>query len=145
VNASSARSPDAKTQVRYAIGAGELLGIIGGPLAWFAQFCAGYALASWPCFPKAQRALVPLAGYDWTWPAMIIVMIGGVIVALAAFFVSWRTLQRTQAAQAPRDLIDDGGSRRPFLALWGMVLGAGFALATLITAVAFVVLPRCAS
>jgi hypothetical protein len=131
--------------VRHAISGGAFFGVVGGPLAWFAQFCAGYALASWPCFPKAQRELVPLAGYNWTWPAMILVLVGGVIVALAAFLVSWRTLQRTQPAQRHRDLIDDGGARQPFLALWGVVLGAGFALATLITAVAFVVLPRCAS
>ena len=145
MNANSPRRAEAGTPPRYPISGGTLFGVVGGALAWFAQFCAGYALASWPCFPKAQRALVPLAGYDWTWPAMILVLIGGVIVALAAFFVSWRTLQRTQGAQHRRDLINDGGARQPFLALWGVVLGAGFALATLITAVAFVVLPRCAS
>ncbi len=136
-----------KTQIRYAIGGAEFFGVVGGPVAWFVQFCTGYALASWPCFPKAQRALIPIAGYDWTWPAMILVLIGGVIVALCAFFVSLRNFQYTPSEEEPdrRELVDDRAARRHFVALWGIVLGTGFALATVITAVALVVLPRCAS
>jgi protein-S-isoprenylcysteine O-methyltransferase Ste14 len=145
VNTETSQAQGAKTQVRYAIAGAELFGITGGPIAWFVQFCAGYGLASWPCFPKSQRALTPLAGYDWTWPAMIAVLIAGVLVALGALLISLRNYQRTQGAPQRRELVDDGASRRHFLALWGIVLGAGFALASLITAVAFVVLPRCAS
>lgn len=145
MNASVSNTPGSKTQIRYAIGATEFFGVVGGPLAWFSQFCAGYALASWPCFPKAERSLVPLTGYNWTWPAMIAVLIAGVIVALCAFLVSLRGYRRSAGATDRAEPVDDRGSRRHFLALWGMVLGAGFALATVITAVAFIVLPRCAS
>jgi heme/copper-type cytochrome/quinol oxidase subunit 4 len=34
--------------------------------------------------------------------------------------------------------------RTHFLALWGILLGSGFALAVAITAVAFATVPRCA-
>ena len=102
---------------------------IGGPLAWFVQLCAGYALASWPCFPKDERHLTPLAGFAWTWPAMIIALTRGVVIALAAFSVSYRAFVRTQLPlpASQRHLIEVGGSRTRFLALWGMLLGAGFA------------------
>jgi hypothetical protein len=40
--------------------------------------------------------------------------------------------------------MEAGAARTRFLALWGALLGGGFALATAITGVAFVTLPRCA-
>jgi uncharacterized membrane protein YciS (DUF1049 family) len=121
-------------------------GLIGGPLAWFVQLCAGYALASWPCFPRQERTLAPLLGYGWTWPAMVIALVAGVAIALAALMVSTRIYRRTQneSGTSHRQLIATGAGRTRFLALWGMLLGAGFALTTLLTAIAFMVLPRCA-
>jgi hypothetical protein len=40
-------------------------------------------------------------------------------------------------------LVDETGRTR-FLALWGTVFGAAFAIAAAFTAVAFFILPRCA-
>jgi hypothetical protein len=123
----------------------SVFGLAGGPFAWYVQMCAGYALASWPCFPKDHRMLVPLAGYAWTSRAMTIALLAGVAIALAAFFVSWRELIRTQRASGDqRHQLGGGAGRAQFLALWGMLLGGGFALTTVITAFAFVMLPRCA-
>jgi amino acid transporter len=123
-----------------------MFGLIGGPLAWFVQLCAGYALASGPCFAQSQRATQPLEGFAWTWPAMIALLIAGVIVALAAFAVSYRTFVRTrdEAGGDQHHLMEVGAGRTRFVALWGMLLGSGFAVATALTAVAFLVLPRCA-
>lgn len=120
-------------------------GLLGGPLAWFVQLCAGYALASAPCFTQAQRMAEPLAGLRWTWPAMVALLIACVVVALAAFAVSYRSIARTrdEAGGDQQHLMEVGSGRTRFLALWGLLLGAGFALATALTAVAFVVLPRC--
>ena len=67
-------------------------GVVGGPAAWYMQLNVGYALADWPCFPGDQRMQVPLEGYHWSWPAMIAALIAGVLIALAALWVSWRTL-----------------------------------------------------
>jgi hypothetical protein len=119
-------------------------GLLGGPAAWYLQLCAGYVMASGPCFPHERRLGIPAEAFGWTWPALVVVLIAGVAVALAACWMSWRLLSRTQRiGSGPGPLEIDAGRER-FLALWGMVFGAGFAVATLITAVASIVLPRCA-
>ncbi|HEY6482198.1 MAG TPA: hypothetical protein VIY54_01600 [Steroidobacteraceae bacterium] len=126
---------------------GRAFGLIGGPLAWFIQLCAGYGLASWPCFPKDQRLFAPFSGFAWTWPAMLAVLIAGVLLALCAFWVSWRiyTATRSEVGGDYHRLMEGGRGRTPYLALWGMLLGAGFAITTLLTAIAYGVLPRCAA
>jgi hypothetical protein len=113
-----------------------LFGLIGGPLAWFIQLDAGYALASWPCFPKDHRLALPLAGFAWTWPAMIVVLVASVLVGLAALWVSWRNLRRSGGEQTH-------GGRKQFLALWGVFLGGGFAMASVASSIALIALPRC--
>lgn len=122
-----------------------LFGVFGGPLAWFLQLCAGYALATFPCFPQHHRTVVPQSGYAWSFPVMVALLIAGVLVALAAFGVSWRTYVRTrdEAGGDHRHLMEVGAGRTRFLALWGMLLGAGFAIATSLTAIAFLLVPRC--
>lgn len=126
--------------------AASLFGLLGGPLAWFAQLCAGYALASWPCFGRDERRLAPLAGYEWTRSAMLATLIAGVAIGIAAFLVSYRGYRqaRHEIAGDLRELAEKGGGRRSFLALWGMVFAAGFAVTTSLTAIALLVLPRCA-
>jgi hypothetical protein len=124
----------------------SLFGLLGGPLAWFVQLCAGYIMASWPCFPLEQHRIVPQSGYTWTGEAIVVVSIAAIVVALAAFVVSRRTFNRTrdESRGGHQGLLEVGSGRTRFLALWGMVLGAGFAIATAMTTIAFFVLPRCA-
>lgn len=123
-----------------------IFGLLGGPLAWFAQLCAGYALASWACFPKDQRRLVPADAYAWTWNAMIVVSIAAFVVALIAFLVSRRLHLRTRDERAVHhdQVLEAGRGRTHFLALWGMLAGGGFAVAVAFTGVFLIVLPRCA-
>jgi hypothetical protein len=120
--------------------------LFGGPIAWFLQLCGGYALASQPCFIEGTRAAAPLVSASWTWPAMIALMVTAVLVSLIALFVSWRAFTRTrnEAQGDQHHLMETGAGRTRFLALWGMVLGSGFAIATAFTAVGFMTLPRCA-
>ncbi len=122
-----------------------LFSVFGGPVAWFVQLCAGYALATWPCFPQDHRRVLPQSGYLWSFPLMVALLIAGVVVALAAFGVAWRTFRRTrnEAGGDHRHLMEVGAGRTRFIALWGMLLGAGFAVATSLTAVAFLLVPRC--
>jgi hypothetical protein len=122
----------------------SLFGLLGGPGAWFIQLCVGYLLTSGPCFPHDNRRLSALAGFAWTWPTSIALSLFAVLLGIAACSVSWGILRRTQIeARADRPLPEDV-SRTRFLALWGMVLGAGFALASLVTGIGFIALPRCA-
>jgi hypothetical protein len=121
-------------------------GLLGGPLAWFLELCAGYGLASWSCFPKDHRGITPIEGVGWTWPTMVGLLAASIVIALLSLMASWRVFQQTREARQ-RDyyhLIDDGDGRVAFLTLWGVILGAGFAITTLLDVVAYVVLPRCA-
>ncbi|HEY3851771.1 MAG TPA: hypothetical protein VGL87_12405 [Steroidobacteraceae bacterium] len=121
-------------------------GLLAGPLAWFAQLSCGYALASGPCFRSGYRLSAPPSDLHWTWPAMVLLTAVAVAISLAGFMVSMRIFRRTrdETHGGPHHLMEVGAGRTRFLALWGMVLGAGFALAAAITAVAFVAVPRCA-
>ncbi len=120
--------------------------LFGGPVAWFVQLCGGYALATQPCFVDGVRAIAPAANRNWTWPAMIVLMVAAVLVSLLALLVSWRAFQRTreEVHGDEQHLMETGAGRTRFLALWGIVLGSGFAIANAFTAVGFMTLPRCA-
>lgn len=122
-------------------------GLLGGPLAWFLQLCAGYGLASWSCFPKDQRAVLhPIAGASWSGPTIVALSTASVLIALASLYASWRLFRQAPAARE-RDLyhvIEDGDDRLAVLGLWGILLGSGFAVATLLNVIPFLVLPRCA-
>jgi hypothetical protein len=65
---------------------------------------------------------------------------------MASFAISMRAFNRTrnEARGGAHHVMEAGAGRTRFLALWGMVLGAGFAVAAAITAVAFIAVPRCA-
>jgi hypothetical protein len=119
-----------------------LFGVLAGPLAWFVQLCVGVWLANAPCYPGAIRYLAPPHSLAWTWPMLIVLLVVCATVAFAAFLLSWRTWRaagsQTPSATAP------AAARAHFMALVGVVYGAGFCVATLLTVVAFVTLPRCA-
>ncbi|MDB6086495.1 MAG: hypothetical protein JWN43_4376 [Gammaproteobacteria bacterium] len=122
------------------------VGLCGGPLAWFVQLCVGYALASQPCFANGSPAIQPSVHLHWTSQAIAAVMLLAVAMAIISFLVSWGAYRRTrhEGGGEHRHLVETGAGRTRFLALWGMLLGSGFAVATAITAVAFILLPRCA-
>lgn len=118
--------------------------LFGGPVAWFIQLNAGFALASQPCFIEGTRVLdLP---HDATRAVMLSLIAAACAVALIAMAVSWRAYKRTEDESAGdhRHLLEVGSGRTRFLALWGVYLSAGSALVTLMTAMAFIVLPRCA-
>jgi hypothetical protein len=120
-------------------------GLLGGPGAWFAQLCAGYAMASWPCFPQDEHRFLPEPGYAWTWTAIVAASIAATVVSVAAYLVSRRAYKRVQHESHGdhEHLLHVGSGRTRFMALWGMIFGAAFAVGTAMTLVAFFVLPRC--
>ncbi len=127
-------------------GSGQIaFAIVAAPLAWLILVCAGEALASEPCFPYGHRYAAPLAGLHWTWPALIALLIAGVVAAIAAFVVSWRIYRATRSEEGgrPAGLLDEGAGRTRFMALWGLLYSAGFCVATLFSVASYIALPRC--
>jgi len=119
--------------------------LFGGPLAWFLQLIACFALAAQPCFFNGERDVAPQLSAHSTSAAMIALMIIACAVALLATLISWRAYSRTEEANIDLPPAIELVSRRTrFLSLWGILLGAGSALVTASTAVTFSVLPRCA-
>lgn len=129
------------------VGLGRIaFAIAAGPLAWFVLVCAGEVLASEPCFAGGHRYAAPLPGLHWTWPALIVLLVLCALVAAAAFVVSWRIYRSMRAEEAGTEagLLDEGTGRTRFMALWGLLYGAGFCIATLFSLAAYIALPRCA-
>ncbi|MEJ0047871.1 MAG: hypothetical protein WDN04_18430 [Rhodospirillales bacterium] len=95
-----------------------LFGLVGGPAAWFGQFVANYALASFACFPHDT----PRVGTGPLWPsvptAMLAINIAGMAIALLAAFRcvalmvghAWRTARTDQPFAR--------GRRRPHTPFW---------------------------
>jgi hypothetical protein len=74
----------------------SFFGLFGGPIAWFLQLCAGYALASGPCFRGGERLAAPVPALQWTLLAMLLSMAAAVVIALLSLLVSWRAYRRTK-------------------------------------------------
>jgi hypothetical protein len=132
---------------RHAAGLHEtLFALFGGPIAWFIQMNAGFALASQPCFQDGLRLIEPIGISDRSRGIMIAVIVIAFAVALASAALAWRMYLRTEdeAKGDHRHVMEVGAGRTRFLALWGVMLGSGSAIATILTAAGVVVLPRCA-
>lgn len=116
------------------------LTLFAGPLAWFAQLSVGYVLATEPCFPTDQRLLVPDPRWAWTHVGLFALLALCILIALWAFARSLVALRR------PGDTVGSvaaAATRSRFSALWGVAFGGGFFVATLLTGVGLVLLPRC--
>ena len=113
-------------------------GVIGGPLAWFIQLLAGYAMASGSCFLHDQRLITPGRSFAWTHAGMVAVLLLCTLVALAAFWVSWQHLLR------PSDRISAGAARARFIVTWAWCLAPDFVSPPGLTGVGIRLLPRCA-
>lgn len=120
--------------------------LFGGPAAWLVQLCIGDALLSWPCFPSISKLSAPTPGYDWTGTAAWALLLAATGVALAATLLSGLRLRelKDEDEGGHAELMHVGHGRTRFIALWGVILGAGFAVATLATVAGFALVPRCA-
>jgi hypothetical protein len=120
---------------------------VAGPLAWLAQLAIGYSLLSWPCFPFDLRLDQPLPGYEGTRTVALILLLACAALATASGVSAWRKLRSVldEKEGGHRHLIHIGHGRTRFVALWGVILGFGFALATLPTLAGFALVPRCAA
>lgn len=108
--------------------------LAGGPLAWFIQLSVGYALTSCPVKQNPERGIVA------------IIYISCLLTALGALFAAYRLFGRVreEGEGDHRHLLEIGGGRTRFLALWGVLLSGGFAGATAISLLWLILVPSCA-
>jgi hypothetical protein len=120
-----------------------VLGFAGGPLAWLVQLCVSYGLAADPCYAGPER--VGGGTGMGTGIGIILVLLGCLAVAATGAVVSLRVYRRTRHEMegSAGDLFEGGRGRTRFLALWGILLGAGFAGLILLNGVALVGVPAC--
>lgn len=102
-------------------------------------------LSDWPCFPNIARRQSPIDGYDWTHLAALLLVVGS---ALAAAYTAWRASAKLREVEDEKegghdDLAEIGHGRTRFVALWATWLGVSFAVVSLLTLVAFLMVPRC--
>jgi len=116
-----------------------------GPLAWLLQICVGEMMTSWPCFPDSDRRAAPIAGYEWTWTAAIVLLVLCAVAACTTGVLAWRKFREVRGERegGHEDLLEIGHGRTRFVALWAAYLGLGFAFATLLTLIAFALVPPC--
>jgi hypothetical protein len=120
--------------------------LFAGPLAWLVQLYAGYALASESCYPGSERRLTLPAHLAWTRPAIAIVLIAACLVSLLASASSLRAYRRSADVMRgdPTEAVRSDAQRTCFLALWGMIFGAGAAVGSVLILLAYFMLPQCA-
>jgi uncharacterized membrane protein len=114
--------------------------LFAGPVAWYMELNVGYALATEPCFPTDHRLVAPLAQWAWTQTGLFALAAVCLLIAAWSFLLSVSDLRRHSGAGHS---VAAAGTRQRFAALWGTVFGGGFFVATLLTGVGLILLPRC--
>ena len=117
-----------------------VLGLAGGPLAWFVQLCASYGLAATSCYAGPERGFESQPG-----AGIVIVYLVCLAAAVAGAVVSLLVYRRTRNEKegGTEELFERGHGRTRFLALWGILLGAGFGAVILLNGVALLGVPAC--
>lgn len=96
-------------------------GVLGGPLAWAAEFVASYAFALAQCDPPVMRWQLPVHGWQ------IGLAAAGLVVGLAATGVSLRIFLRTRGGGVMEQELYGEGHQPPlgrvhFLAIVGLTV-----------------------
>lgn len=113
------------------------------PLAWSFQSIAGYGMSSEACHPGTTARMA--ASLPGLWDlllgmngAALVVTVLGITLACK----NWRATRRESGGDT-RHLMERGEGRTRFLAMCGLLLGAGFTVATVFTSVTLLLSPRC--
>ncbi len=122
---------------------GLALALVSAPLAWFLEICAGYALASAPCFELHQRVPVVAHAAPWTKSMLLLSIIVSIAIGILGCGFCYSALRRAEAA-GDRDVGTPWFVRTRFLARWGVLAGIAYAIASALVAIAYALLPRCA-
>jgi len=113
------------------------------PLAWSFQSIAGYSLSSEACYPGDTPRTVPV--FVGLWDLLVGINGAALVVGILGMTIAYRNWSATRGetgGNAPH-LIDRGEGRTRFLAMCGLLLAAGFLVATVFTSVTLVMSPIC--
>jgi len=113
------------------------------PLAWSVQSIVGYSISSEACYPGDTPRTLPLFAGLWD----LLLGINGVAlcVGVLGILIAYRnwSATRREAVGDSEHLIERGEGRTRFLAMCGLLLGAGFVIATMFTSVTLLLSPLC--
>jgi hypothetical protein len=125
--------------------AARFFGLMAGPAAWFGQLVANYALSSVACYPNDLPRVHAAPLWHSAWGILLVINILGMLLALAASFVSWRKWGTTHAEHPgpTSHLLEVGEGRTRFISFVGMMAGLGFFAAILFDTVALFLVPPC--
>jgi hypothetical protein len=113
------------------------------PLAWSVQSIVGYSISSEACYPgDAPRPLPLFAGLLDLLLGINGVALGLGVLGFLVAYRNWSATRRESGGNAAH-LIERGEGRTRFLAMCGLLLGAGFIVATLFTSVTLLLSPLC--
>jgi hypothetical protein len=123
-----------------------LFGLAAGPAGWIAQLLLDYGLASYACYP-ADRPFLQTPPPGWSAEKPVLAVIAAVCLAfvlcgLWISVLSWRRT-REERPQGAHHVIEVGEGRSCFLALCGILVSTGFAVAIVASAVSLLVVPSC--
>jgi hypothetical protein len=119
------------------------LSLTAPPLAWSIQSVAGYGLSSRACYPGDQPRNLPL----FHGLLQILLSLNGMALAIGVLGIvlayrNWRATRRESGGDA-QHLIERGEGRTRFLSMCGLLISAGFLVATLFTSVTLLISPLC--
>jgi hypothetical protein len=120
-----------------------LVAILAPPVAWSAHLIINYIAATRACYPDGAPQSAP--SIHWLWLLLIIIDVVSLTisaVAAAVAYRSWQTSAEEMAEHAP-PLAETGEGRTRFLAIWGLLTGAGFFVAVIFDFVGIWILPIC--
>jgi hypothetical protein len=132
---------------RARVGSPALLFAFGAaPAAWLLQLVVNFGLAIHPCFPQAVARTEPLAASSSDRPALLIVNLLAIAVALLGSGLSWRYWRgtRSEAGGATPQALGAGEGRTRFVAVCGLMAGAGFLVAIVFGTISLFMVPLCA-
>ncbi|MEO8308806.1 MAG: hypothetical protein ABI616_12280 [Pseudomonadota bacterium] len=118
-------------------------GLAAAPLAWALQTLTGYGLTSQPSDPGAATSheCAPSA----ILPVLMTLDLAATFLCVVALFVAWRCWTATREEQygSRAQLLEIGEGRTRFLAMCGMLVSAGFLVASLFTSLVMLISPLC--
>jgi hypothetical protein len=113
------------------------------PLAWSIQSIVGYGVSSEACYPGDTPRMAPT--FPGMWDVLVALNAAALVVGVFAVLVASRnwSVTRGESGGEPRHLLERGEGRTRFLAMCGLLIGAGFVVASLFSTAALVLSPLC--